>query len=87
MANKKPGRKPVMRTKIERYMAKHPDAPASVVAKACGCTLGYVYMVRKDAKPAPVKPVLKEEPMVPEPSFLQRLKEFALLVIKGKEVA
>ena len=87
MAKKKPGRKPVLRTKIERYIAKHPSAPAATVAKACGCTMGYVYAIRKNAEPVPVKPIQKKEPLAPEPSFLQRLKEFALLVIKGKEVA
>lgn len=86
MATKKPGRKPVMRTKIERYMAKHPDAKPAEVAKVCGCKVSYVYTVRSqlskaDALPTP-KPAV--EPPAAEPSFLQRLKMFVLMVIKGK---
>jgi len=85
MTTKKPGRKPVLRTKIERYMAKHPDAKPAEVAKACNCKVGYVYTVRnklrkEDALPKP-KPVV--EPPAPEPSFLQRLKMFVLMVFRG----
>jgi len=82
MATKKPGRKPVMRTKIERYMAKHPNAKAAEVAKACGCKPGYVYTVRSQLNKPKPKPAV--EPPAAEPSFLQRLKMFFLMVIKGK---
>jgi len=86
MATKKPGPKPVMRTKILKYLEKHPDAKAAVVAAKCGCKVGYVYTVRSqlskaDALPTP-KPAV--EPPAAEPSFLQHLKMFVLMVIKGK---
>ena len=87
MATKKPGPKPVLRTKILKYLEKHPNAKAAEVAAKCGCKVGYVYTVRSKAKaePKPVKPMLKPvEPAVPEPSFFSRLKEFFLLVWRGK---
>lgn len=87
MATKKPGPKPVMRSKILKYLEKHPDAKAAEVAAKCGCKVSYVYTVRSKAKaePKPVKPMLKPvEPEAPEPSFLQRVKDFFLLVWRGK---
>jgi len=84
MATKKPGRKPVLRTKIERYIAKHPDAKPAEVAKACNCKVGYVYTVRNKLRKEDALPVV--EPPAPEPNFLQRLKMFVLMVIKGKEI-
>ena len=66
MKNRKsPGRAPVMRQKVEAYMAKHPNAKPAEIAKAVGCKPGYVYVVRSASKkkfaPAPVaEPELKK---------------------------
>ena len=62
---KSPGRAPVLRQKVEAYMAKHPNAKAAEIAKAVGCKPGYVYTLRaatkKKAAPAPVaEPELKK---------------------------
>jgi len=76
-----------MRTKILKYLEKHPDAKAAVVAAKCGCKVSYVYTVRSNAKTEakPVKPMRKPvKPAVPEPSFFERAKEFFLLVWRGK---
>jgi len=76
-----------MRTKILKYLEKHPDAKAAVVAAKCGCKVSYVYTVQSNAKTEakPVKPMRKPvKPAVPEPSFFERAKEFFLLVWRGK---
>jgi hypothetical protein len=44
------GRMPVMRQKIEAYVAEHPNAKALEVAKACGCTMNYAHTVRAAMK-------------------------------------
>jgi hypothetical protein len=44
------GRAPVMRNKVQAYMAKHPDAKPAEVAKACGCNPNYVYALRNAIK-------------------------------------
>lgn len=60
------GRAPVVRQKVEAYMAEHPNAKAAEVAKAVGCNANYVYSLRNRAKkvipvPAPVaEPELKK---------------------------
>ena len=55
------GRKPVVREKVEAYMAKHPNAKPAEIAEACGCNANYVYSMRnRDKKVAKgKKPVLK----------------------------
>lgn len=60
MKTKTRGRKPVVREKVEAYMAKHPNAKAAEIAKACGCNANYVYSMRNRAKKAAkgTKPVL-----------------------------
>ena len=50
MKTKNRGRVPVMRQKIEAYVAEHPNAKAAEIAKACGCKPGYVYTLRSAAK-------------------------------------
>lgn len=51
MKNRKsPGRNPVVRQKVEAYMAKHPNAKAAEIAKAVGCNANYVYSLRNRAK-------------------------------------
>jgi len=64
MKNRKsPGRNPVVRQKVEAYMAKHPNAKPAEIAKAVGCKPGYVYTLRAaiKKKSAPVaEPELKK---------------------------
>lgn len=54
------GRKPVVREKVEAYIAKHPNAKPAEIAKACGCNANYVYSMRNRARKAikNLKPVL-----------------------------
>jgi len=61
------GRAPVLRQKVEAYMAKHPNAKPAEIAKAVGCNANYVYTLRSATKkksipvPAPVaEPELKK---------------------------
>ena len=56
------GRNPVVRQKVEAYMAKHPNAKPAEIAKAVGCRPAYVYTLRSAAKnkPAPT-PVAEPE--------------------------
>jgi hypothetical protein len=49
------GRAPVVRNKVEAYMAKHPKAKPAEVAKACGCNPNYIYALRSAQKKAAVK--------------------------------
>ena len=60
MKTKTRGRKPVVREKVEAYMAKHPNAKAAEIAEACGCNANYVYSMRNRDKKATknLKPVL-----------------------------
>ena len=60
MKTKTRGRKPVVREKVEAYMAKHPNAKPAEIAKACGCNANYVYSMRNRDKKATknLKPVL-----------------------------
>ena len=44
------GRKPVVREKVEAYMAKHPNAKPAEIAEACGCNANYVYSMRNRDK-------------------------------------
>lgn len=46
MKTKTRGRKPVVREKVEAYMAKHPNAKPAEIAEACGCNANYVYSMR-----------------------------------------
>lgn len=58
---KAPGRAPVVRQKVEAYMAKHPNAKAAEIAKAVGCNANYIYSLRNRAKKAiPVLPPVAE---------------------------
>jgi len=52
MKNKTRGRKPVVREKVETYMAKHPNAKPAEIAEACGCNANYVYSMRNRARKA-----------------------------------
>jgi len=60
MKTKTRGRMPVVRNKVEAYMAKHPNAKPAEIAKACGCNANYVYSMRNRDKKATknLKPVL-----------------------------
>ena len=49
------GRTPVMRNKVEAYMAKHPNAKPAEIAKACGCNPNYIYALRSSQKKVAVK--------------------------------
>ena len=52
MKTKTRGRKPVVREKVEAYMAKHPNAKPAEIAEACGCNANYVYSMRNRARKA-----------------------------------
>jgi hypothetical protein len=60
MKTRRLGRKPVVREKVEAYIAKHPNAKPAEIAKACGCNANYVYSMRNRARKATknLKPVL-----------------------------
>ena len=55
MKTKTRGRAPVMRNKVQAYMAKHPDATAAEIAEVVGCNQNYVYTLKAQAKKAAVK--------------------------------
>ena len=50
-----------IKDRVEAYMAKHPEAKAVEVAKACGCKPAYVYVIKANAKKKAksTKPALK----------------------------
>lgn len=68
---KSPGRAPVMRRKIEAYMAKHPNAKPAEIAKAVGCKPGYIYTLRAAAKKAIPVPTPVAEPELKKANELQ----------------
>ena len=73
---KSPGRAPVMRQKIEAYIAKHPNAKAAEIAKAVGCKPGYIYTLRAATK--------KKAVAVPTPVAEPELKKANELQVGGE---
>ena len=73
MKTKKLGRKPVVREKVEAYIAKHPNAKPAEIAKACGCNANYVYSMRNRARKATknLKPVLSGQVEIKQANELQ----------------
>ena len=68
---KAPGRAPVVRQKVEAYMAKHPNAKAAEIAKAVGCNANYIYSLRNRAKKVIPAPSSVAEPELKKANELQ----------------
>jgi len=66
------GRAPVMRNKVEAYMAKHPNAKPAEIAKACGCNPNYIYALRSSQKKVAVKDT---KPPISGPVELKKANE------------
>tara|TARA_R100001198_G_scaffold52570_1_gene29464 strand:- start:16 stop:444 length:429 start_codon:yes stop_codon:yes gene_type:complete len=66
------GPKPVLRRKVEAYMAKHPNAKPAEIAKACDCRLGYIYTLRSATKKKAIPvPASVAEPELKKANELQ----------------
>jgi len=72
MKTKTRGRMPVVRNKVEAYMAKHPNAKPAEIAKACGCNANYVYSMRSAQKKAAVKDM---KPVLSGPIEIKKANE------------